>query len=149
VRVEGVRVKGVGLRVEGAGLRVWGVGLRVRGITFIFSMLADTPGFPPGNTTPEPWTRLPKVNQPCTAAIFKSQQHSEERSIRSRPPPAIWRGTFGVQFSISEQLLSRNVERFRGGLVVKAHRSLYHSTLGSRVMKKKNKYLRGGSRLTD
>ena len=31
----------------------------------------------------------------------------------------------------------RNVKRFRGGLVVKAHRWLYHSTLGSRVIKKK------------
>jgi len=29
------------------------------------------------------------------------------------------------------------VKRFRGGLVVKAHRLLYHSTLGSRVIKKK------------
>ena len=33
----------------------------------------------------------------------------------------------------------RNVELFRGGLVFKAHRLLYHSTLGSRVMKKKMK----------
>ena len=38
---------------------------------------------------------------------------------------------------IQEHLLSRNVERFRGGLVFKAYRLLYHSTLGSRVMKKK------------
>ena len=41
-----------------------------------------------------------------------------------------------IQFSIQEQLLSRNVERLRGGLVFKAHRFLYHSTLGSRVKKK-------------
>ena len=27
----------------------------------------------------------------------------------------------------------KNVKRFRGGLVVKAHRLLYHSTLGARV----------------
>ena len=40
---------------------------------------------------------------------------------------------------ISEQLLSRNEKRFRGGLVFKAHRFLYHSTLGSRVIKKKKK----------
>ena len=33
--------------------------------------------------------------------------------------------------------MSRNVERFRGGLVFKAHRLLYQSTLGSRVMKRK------------
>ena len=39
--------------------------------------------------------------------------------------------------AISEKLLRRIVNRFRGGLVFKADRLLYHSTLGSRVMKKK------------
>ena len=34
----------------------------------------------------------------------------------------------------------RNLKRFRGGLVLKAHRRLYHSTLGSRVIKKKKKH---------
>ena len=38
-----------------------------------------------------------------------------------------------------EQLLRRNVKRFRGGLVFEAHRLLYHSTLGLRVIKKKQK----------
>ena len=38
-----------------------------------------------------------------------------------------------------EQLLRRNVKRFRGGLVPKAHRLLYHSTLGLRVIKKKKR----------
>ena len=32
-----------------------------------------------------------------------------------------------------------NVKRFRGGLVFEAHRLLYHSTLGLRVIKKKEK----------
>jgi len=32
-----------------------------------------------------------------------------------------------------------NVQRFRGGLVFKAHRLLYHSTLGLRVIKKKKR----------
>ena len=32
-----------------------------------------------------------------------------------------------------------DVKRFRGGLVFKAHRWLYHSTLGSRVIKKKRR----------
>ena len=39
------------------------------------------------------------------------------------------------------------VQRFRGGLVFKAHRLLYHSTLGLRVIKKKRRHLlarRGG-----
>ena len=33
----------------------------------------------------------------------------------------------------------RDVQRFRGGLVFKAHRLLYHSTLGLRVIQKKKK----------
>ena len=33
----------------------------------------------------------------------------------------------------------RNVQRFRGGLVFKAHRLVYHSTIGLIVIKKKKK----------
>jgi len=40
------------------------------------------------------------------------------------------------------QLLRRNVKRFRGGLVFKAHRLVYHSTLGWRAIKKKKKACR-------
>ena len=40
-------------------------------------------------------------------------------------------------FSISEQLLRINVKRFRGGLVFKAHRLAYHSTLGWGVIKER------------
>ena len=40
---------------------------------------------------------------------------------------------------LEKVLLSRNVKRFRGGLVVKAHGLLYHSTLGLRVIKKKKR----------
>ena len=43
-----------------------------------------------------------------------------------------------MQFSIEEQVLRRIVKRFRGGLVFKAHRFLYNSTLGSRVIKKRD-----------
>ena len=38
---------------------------------------------------------------------------------------------------LAAQLLRINVKRFRGGLVVKAHRLVYHSTLGLGVIKKK------------
>ena len=41
-----------------------------------------------------------------------------------------------VQFSIQDQLLRKIVKRLREGLVLKAHRLLYHSTLGSRVIHK-------------
>ena len=37
------------------------------------------------------------------------------------------------------KLLHRNEKRFRGGLVFKAHRWLYHSTLGSREIKKRRR----------
>ena len=43
----------------------------------------------------------------------------------------------------AEQLLCRNVERFPGGLVFKAHRLWYPSILGLRVMKKKRRRDRG------
>ena len=55
-----------------------------------------------------------------------------------------WELYRSLQFPIQEQLLSRNVERFRGGLVFKAHRLLHHSTPGSRVIKKKKKDLEVG-----
>ena len=35
-----------------------------------------------------------------------------------------------VQFTIREQLLRSNEKQFQGGLVFKARRLLYHSTLG-------------------
>ena len=37
----------------------------------------------------------------------------------------------------AREILSRNVKRFRGGLVFEAHGLLYHSTLGVKVLKKK------------
>jgi len=50
-------------------------------------------------------------------------------------PPSLPRGVTAA----TEQLLHRNVQRFRGGLVFKAHRLLYHSTLGLRVIKKRRR----------
>jgi len=37
------------------------------------------------------------------------------------------------------QVYTTNVQRFRGGLVFKAHRLLYHSTLGLKVLKKRRR----------
>jgi len=41
------------------------------------------------------------------------------------------------RLAVYHKLPARTVKRFRGGLVFKVHRWLYHSTLGSRVIKKK------------
>ena len=57
------------------------------------------------------------------------------------PPQRAFCGT-AAGGSLSEQLLRRNVKSLRGGLVGKAHRLVYHSTLGPRVIKRKKE---GGS----
>ena len=44
------------------------------------------------------------------------------------------------------QLLYINVKRFRGGIVFKDHRLFYHSTLGLRVIRKKEKRVPPGER---
>jgi len=55
------------------------------------------------------------------------REHRREDRRAVAPPPA------------EVGLLYKNVQRFRGGLVFKAHRLVYHSTLGSRVIIKKKK----------
>ena len=54
-----------------------------------------------------------------------------------------WFGYLGSQGTTLASLqliqLHKNVQRFRGGLIFKAHRLLYHSILGLRVIKKKKK----------
>ena len=49
-------------------------------------------------------------------------------------PPSAHRNSARVWLG---RLIHRNVQRFRGGLVFKAHRLLHHSTLGLRVIKKR------------
>jgi len=70
-------------------------------------------------------------NPPCIA---------ERRQGGGRWPQRRWRSQH------CKWLLSRNVKRFRGGLVFKAHRRLHHSTLGWRVIKKKRRRFSPGDR---
>ena len=62
----------------------------------------------------------------------------------TNPPGHLWRDTWtalsGPLSRQSEKYLERC--RFRGGLVFMAHRLLYHSTLGLRVIKKKKERCR-------
>ena len=46
----------------------------------------------------------------------------------------------GLRPSISEQILRRNVKRFREVLAFKAHILLHHSSLGERVMKRRRRW---------
>jgi len=65
----------------------------------------------------------------------------KKKKRRSRVPSSSFRvAVFGVGVlgrGGRHLLLHRHVQRFRGGLVFKAHRLVYHSTLGLRVLKKK------------
>ena len=63
--------------------------------------------------------------------------------VRLRNSPCMMRTLPGLvdhSRTNPEQLLRRNAWRLRGEPVFKAHRLLYHSTLGSRVIKKKRRY---------
>ena len=53
----------------------------------------------------------------------------EKRAVRHPPEPHL----------SGRERLAKNAERFRGGLIFKAHGLLYHSTPGMRVIKKKKK----------
>ena len=53
--------------------------------------------------------------------------------------PGSTEAELAARVAIQAQLPHRNEKRFRGGLVFKAHRWLYRSTLDSRVIKKKRK----------
>ena len=80
-----------------------------------------------------------------------AREREREGSTSTGPPPSCWFAKMScaranTKRQCGEQLLSRNVKRFRGGLVFKAHRLLYHSTLGLRVIKKKKKKWRGNTK---
>ena len=61
---------------------------------------------------------------------YGTKKNKEEGSMKVLPK---CRNARFASFSV------RKLQRFRGGLVVKAHRLLYHSTLGLRVIKKKER----------
>ena len=77
-------------------------------------------GAEPGGMTGVDDAELPDSEQPLFFLICRSRGSS--RTCQS-----------------TIQLLHRNVQRFRGGLVFKAHRLLYQSTLVLKVIKKKKK----------
>ena len=86
------------------------------------------------------WVSQPEPVQNFEGYVTQFAQHKAWKLN------AWWKLTFDervvvhrVHFSIQEQVLIKNVERFWGGLVLKVHRLLYHSTLGSRVITKKER----------
>jgi len=92
------------------------------------------------------WARHPfnsKISSSCTCP----SEYGTHKTVTAR----FWRSRSGKSpYNVSscslfarqrkqEQPLRRNVKRFRGGLVFKAHRRLYHSTLGLSVIKKEKR----------
>ena len=61
-----------------------------------------------------------------------------DRVVRSEKTPLLEGSVvMSLTHKVKPQLLRRNVKRFRGGLVFKAHGLAYHSSPGSRAIKKK------------
>jgi len=78
-------------------------------------------------------TGVSKVNDAQTS-VSKTIHHVLLSGIKYGPPVVQ-----GLRLSVrpNQERPHRNVQRFRGGLVCKAHELVYHSTLGLRVIKKK------------
>jgi len=106
----------------------------------------DSNGSPRLRPEPESqeWTkamwqrRLERPHARCKRRYRRRHRRRYRRRYRrgrySRPRESLLRA--GVTWT---SLRDRNVQRFRGGLVFKAHRLLHHSTLGLRVIKKKRR----------
>jgi len=83
--------------------------------------------------TANPAYQLKNVNLSQSAYQLKSAKPTEEHVVNKQVVVITGYGGRGRPTG----------KRFRGGLVFKAHRLLYHSTLGLRVIKKKRKKLTG------
>jgi len=84
------------------------------------------------NPTPEALDPTPETLIPTPETRNPEPYLHPTPEILNPEPFIIWRR-------------SCRAKRFRGGLVFKAHRLFYHSTLGSRVIKKKKKRCRAGA----
>jgi len=77
--------------------------------------------------------------------VYRVRCRANSAEIRqSRPDYGLVSSHFQAKVSLQLVPVSlgrvyQNVQRFRGGLVCKAHRLLYHSTLGLSVIQKKKK----------
>jgi len=79
-----------------------------------------------------------RASKTCATAI----PHGCSRRY-ARTDTSITAFRFG-DWNLRTQPLHRNVQRFRDGIVFKAYKLLYHSTLGLGVIKKKKRSLRFG-----
>ena len=78
------------------------------------------------------------VGQAVQSSNLKAALHAAAQDKKAQSTGALMPSQDKTKCcTVSHPALSRNVKRFRGGLVFKAHRLLYHSTLGSRVIKTK------------
>jgi len=133
----GFGVWGLGFGVSDFEFRVLGFGFRVSGSRFRIGLQVSDSGFrvqgKPATPASSNWDAT-GASSPARCVIvnlrngnnlkfFSACHHHVQGSARVR--------------STLPELLRRIVKRFRGGLVCKNQRLLYHSTLGSRVKKKK------------
>ena len=134
-RVQGprFRVQGSGCWVENAGFRVQGSGCRVQGAGFIFQGAPRTLASI-GMQRRRSTTR----NRSCgnfVTCFFFAFVTSPRRSLSLELNDA---RVYEPQIRARLAGISSPAPRRERGLVFKAHRWLYHSTRGSRVIKKMN-----------
>ena len=138
-------------RETAAGLGVGTGGARQEG--WVGTAYGDPPPAPPALPAPtnapygvtasaraEPFRQMP-APAPAFAPTHDSSREAPAAGVgRGEGCTQVWcPASTSSAWKTEEQLLRRNVERCRGGLVFKAHRWLYHSALVSRVLKRKKK----------
>ena len=90
----------------------------------------------PGFSCSESLVTAVTIQSGITSGVVRSYPGQRPRAAR-----AISNRVLGV---VQEGLLRRNIQRFRGGLVFKAHSLVHHSTLGLSVIKKRRRVPHGG-----
>ena len=95
----------------------------------------------------QPWNVRRSVR--CLANLAHIRQSRLDSGLGLQvkiPSCSLLAGLTPSRFHSKSKVFRRNVRRFRGGLVFKAHRLWHHSTLGSRVIKKRKRTVAFGTR---
>jgi len=168
----GFRVSGFGFRVSGFGFRVSGLGFQVSGFRFRVSHFGITRERARVEEKTEGQDRFQaKREQLKPFQVFSPESQGQNLVLTALHVLCIlvylviydsgWVGRCPLSIFCSRGTpprddstagggrtvppLRRNVKRFRGGLVFKAHRLLYHSTLALSVTKTREKHRATGA----
>jgi len=137
-------LQGVGVTVRGSGrvrrVSAWCVGCRVLLLERLLLRLLALALLQGVGVQPTPLHRTPYTVHPAPYTLHPTPYTLHPTPCTLTPHPLQQPRGVGLLELLLERrllrLLSLDLQRFREGLAFKAHRPLYHSTLGSRVIKK-------------